>query len=111
MLNIDGFFLLEYLIINYFDCEDEGYFIMYFIFKSDILKVFWKDKYKIIYRYEYDDLEIENKCISNILKNNYNLYSIFLYKINKDYIIKDCICLLESVNIKDNIIVNIYFLD
>ncbi|MCP2025477.1 hypothetical protein L1276_000617 [Flavobacterium sp. HSC-32F16] len=111
LLNIDGSSLSEHPIINYLDCENEGYFTMHFIPKSDTLKAFWKDKYKTIYTYEYDDLKTENKYVSSILKNNYNLYNIFLYKINKEYIIKDSICSLESVNIKGNTIANIYFLD
>jgi len=111
LLNIDGSSLSEHPIINYLDCENEGYFTMHFVPKSDTLKAFWKDKYRTIYKYEYDDLETENKYISSILKNNYNLYNIFLYKINKEYIVKDRLCSLESVNIKGNSIANIYFLD
>lgn len=111
LLNLDGSSLSEHPIVNYLDCKNEGYFTMHFIPKSDTLKAFWKDKYRKVYRYEYDDLETENKYISSILKNNYNLYNIFLYKINKEDIIKDPLCSLESVSIKDNSIANIYFLD
>ncbi|SEO85076.1 hypothetical protein SAMN05444671_1233 [Flavobacterium sp. CF108] len=111
LLNIDGSSLSEHPIVNYLDCENEGYFTMHFIPKSDTLRVFWTDKYNKIYKYEYDDLDTENKHISGILKNNYNLYNIFLYKINKEYIVRDSLCSKESVNIKDNSIANIYLLD
>ena len=111
LLNIDGSSLSEHPIINYLDCENEGYFTMHFIPKNDTLRVFWTDKYKKIYKYEYDDMNTENKHISSLLKDNYNLYNIFLYKINKDYIVRDRLCSEESVNIKDNSIANIYLLD
>jgi len=111
LLNIDGSSLSEHPIVNYLDCENEGYFTMHFIPKSDTLRFFWTDKYNKIYKYEYDDLETENKHISGLLKNNYNLYNIFLYKINKEYIVRDHLCSQESVNIKDNSIANIYLLD
>jgi hypothetical protein len=111
LLNIDGSSLSEHPIINYLDCENEGYFTMHFIPKNDTLRVFWTDKYKKIYKYEYDDMDTENKHISGLLNNNYNLYNIFLYKINKEYIVRDRLCSQESVNIKDNSIANIYLLD
>lgn len=111
LLNIDGSSLSEHPIVNYLDCENEGYFTMHFIPKSDTLRVFWTDKYNKIYKYEYDDMDIENKHIGGLLKNNYNLYNIFLYKINKEYIVRDRLCSEESVNIKDNSIANIYLLD
>lgn len=111
LLNIDGSSLSEHPIVNYLDCENEGYFTMHFIPKSDTLRVFWRDKYNKINKYEYDDLETENKHISGLLKNNYNLYNIFLYKINKEYIVRDRLCSEESVNIKDNSIASIYLLD
>lgn len=111
ILNIDGSSLSEHPIVNYLDCENEGYFSMHFIPKSDTLRFFWTDKYKKIYKYEYDDLNTENKLISGLLNNNYNLYNIFLYKINKEYIVKDRLCSEESVNIQDNSIANIYLLD
>jgi len=111
LLNIDGSSLSEHPIVNYLDCENEGYFTMHFIPKSDTLRVFWRDKYNKINKYEYDDLETENKHINGLLKNNYNLYNIFLYKINKEYIVRDRLCSEESVNIKDNSIASIYLLD
>lgn len=111
VLNIDGSSLSEHPIINYLDCKNEGYFSMHFIPKSDTLRVFWADKYKKTYKYEYDDLDTENKHISGLLKNNYNLYNIFLYKINKEYIVRDRLCSEESVKIQDNSIANIYLLD
>ncbi|MBE0393783.1 hypothetical protein [Flavobacterium sp. PL002] len=110
-LNIDGSNLSDHPIINYLDCVSEGYFTLHFIPKKDTLRVFWTDKYLKIYKYEYDDMDTENKHIVKLLKNNYNLYNIFRYQINKEYLELNGACSQESLYTKDNSIANIYLLD
>lgn len=110
-INIDGSNQSEHPIINYLNCENEGYFTVHFIPKSDSLRFFWKDKYLKIYKYEYDNTEIENRNISSLLKNNFHLYNIFSYKIDKEFIANKKYCTIESVYTNKNCNANIYLLD
>ncbi len=109
-LNIDGTSLSEHPIMSYLDCEKEGLFTLHFVPKTDSLSFFWKDEYFKKYKYEYDDTEIENKNISNILKNNFNSYNIFSYKVKKEYL-GGKPCSIEAVFLKSNTIAEIYIFD
>lgn len=98
----------DHPLFNYLNCDENLYFTVHFVPKDNSLETFWKEEYFLKYRQEYDDLEKGSKIISQLLENNYHLYNIFSYQIEKKYLDKSDGCTEESINIKNGGIANIY---
>lgn len=105
---IDESTISEHPILSYLNCQDEGYFSIHFVPKSDSLIQFWKSDFFKNYDFNNFDLEKDNKYIRQKLKNNFNKYNIFSYQIEKKYLDSKDGCTIESVFLKDGTSAKIY---
>lgn len=106
---IDESTISEHPIISYLNCQDEGYFTVHFVPKSDSLMQFWKKEFFKNYDFDNFDLKKDNEYIRNKLKDNFKKYNIFSYQIEKEYLDSNNGCTIESIFFKNNSNAKIYF--
>ena len=82
---------------------------MHFIPKNKSLISFWKDKYFKEIKYEYDDMKSANDFISKLLIGKNDLYDIYAYHVEKEYLKSNNGCTIESVYLNNNSFAKIYF--
>ncbi|GAA5084093.1 hypothetical protein GCM10023210_03490 [Chryseobacterium ginsengisoli] len=108
---IDESTISEHPILSYLNCEDEGYFSIHFVPKSDSLMQFWKKGFFKNYDFNNFDLEKDNEYIRKKLKSHFNNYNIFSYQIEKKYLDSNNGCTIESVFLKNESSAKIYLYD
>ena len=106
-LGIDESNKSDHPFFKYLNCDKEGYFTVHFVPKENSLRMFWIDEYFKKYKYEYDDVDNENKSINNELKNTLNKYNIFSYQLKKEFLERSGNCTEESINLKKDAVADI----
>lgn len=108
-MSVDESTPADHPLFSYLDCKKEGYFSVHFVPKDKSLISFWKDKYFEEIKYEYDDVESANAYISKLLIGKNDLYSIYAYHVEKQYLESNNGCTIESVYLNNKSFAKIYF--
>lgn len=93
---------------SYLNCSNEGYFSIHFIPKEKKSFFFWENEYFKLNKYNYDDLQTENKTISKILNGKLDTYNIFLLQIEKNDLDNSNGCTEESIDLKKGAHANLF---
>ncbi len=108
-MSVDESTPADHPLFSYLDCEKEGCFSAHFVPKDKSLISFWKDKYFEEIKFEYDDVESANDYISKLLIGKNDLYDIYAYHVEKQYLESNNGCTIESVYLNNQSFAKIYF--
>ena len=108
-MSVDESTPADHPLFSYLDCKKEGYFSVHFIPRGKLLSTFWKDKYFEEIKFEYDDVESANDYISKLLIGKSDLYDIYAYHVEKQYLESSNGCTIESVYLNNKSFAKIYF--
>lgn len=108
-MSVDESTPADHPLFSYLDCKKEGYFSVHFIPRGKLLSTFWKDKYFEEIKFEYDDVESANDYISKLLIGKNDLYDIYAYHVEKQYLESNNGCTIESVYLNNKSFAKIYF--